>query len=571
VAALHRVIRFPLRLYDIGHVEDAASDRWRQAREVLRAHPSAQLTALNEVGLFVPLPPGMDGAGHEQLLAASGREAVEPVDHTLVTEAWARLLSDGYATTQVRCRRYPEHLTRIELFDVRPAFGVFAAVTYATAVRERAAAPEGPTGDAWPRLGQVRKDLRAVITHADQAAERMLGYPPGGLVGVESRELVHPDDQDLAVQSWLELSSRPGGMERVRLRERRADGSWLWVEVINHNRLQDPAYGCVVADVVDVSQEMAFREDVRTQERLLRRLTEALPVGVVQLLPTGEVAYSNERVHQILGTPARSSLDRLLDPLCPGDKARVLSSFTTAVLVGVDDDLHVGVPAGAADRNLEVALRPLIDDAGAVEGVLVCLTDVTEDMRLRAELEQRATYDVLTGCLNRGAVLRRLDEELRTMAAGRGCVVLFLDLDGFKHVNDTRGHAAGDDVLREVAAVLRSASRAGDAVGRLGGDEFVLICPRIGSADEALALAVDVQSRLRRSQPCDLPSWGASTGVTWANDPSLSAEAVLGRADAAMYDAKQERRQRVVLWRGPSADAAVARPRSEPADTTLPR
>lgn len=419
VAALHWVIRFPLRLYDMGHVEDAASDRWRQARGVLRAHPSAQLTALNEVGLFVPLPPGMDGAGHEQLLAASGREAVEPVDHPLVTEAWARLLSDGYATAQVRCRRYPEHLTRIELFDVRPAFGVFAAVTYATALRERAAAPDGPTGDAWPRLGQVRKDLRAVITHADQAAERMLGYPPGGLVGVESRELVHPDDQDLAVQSWLELSSRPGGMERVRLRKRRADGSWLWVDVINHNRLQDPAYGCVVADVVDVSQEMAFREDVRTQERLLRRLTEALPVGVVQLLPTGEVAYSNERVHQILGTPARSSLDRLLDPLSPGDKARVLSSFTTAVLVGVDDDLHGVVAAGAADRTLEVALRPLIDDAGAVEGVLVCLTDVTEDMRLRAELEQRATYDVLTGCLNRGAVLRRLDEELRRVAAGR--------------------------------------------------------------------------------------------------------------------------------------------------------
>lgn len=108
-------------------------------------------------------------------------------------------------------------------------------------------------------------------------------------------------------------------------------------------------------------------------------------------------------------------------------------------------------------------------------------------------------------------------------------------------------------------------------MGRLGGDEFVLICPGIGSAVEALALAVDVQSRLRRSQPCDLPSWGASTGVTWANDPSLSAEAVLGRADAAMYDAKQERRQRVVLWHGPLADAAVARPRSEPADTTLPR
>jgi diguanylate cyclase (GGDEF)-like protein/PAS domain S-box-containing protein len=533
---------------------------WPGVLAALRSHPGARLNAVDESGLFVPLPPGMEGTGYPQVLAGSGIELVEPEDHGELINSWLDVLTVGHGMAEVRDRTHPLHLTKVEFFDVRPEFGVLAAVGYPTVPRAAASVaplPGEQTREA-PRVGRVRKDQVGVLVAVDEDAEQMLGYPPGSLLGVGARDLVHPDDQGLAVSAWIGLLERPGGQGRVRLRKRRADGSWLWLDVTNHNRLDDPAYGCVVADLVDVSREMAFREDIRARERLLQRLTQALPVGVVQLSPTGEVLYSNERLHQVLGGPARSSFDELLETLRPGDRARMMTSFSMAVLAGQDDDLQVEVQGAALHRVLDVSLRPLVDDAGIVEGVIVCLHDVTEDVRLRAELEERATHDGLTGCLNRSAVLRRLEEELRRMSPGHGCAVLFLDLDEFKHVNDTRGHAAGDKVLREVAAVLRSAARTGDAVGRLGGDEFVLVCPRIESAASALALAVDVQARLRRSQPVGSDIWTASTGVAWVDDPALDAERVLGRADAAMYDAKQDRRQTAVLWAAPEAAPAPA-------------
>ena len=536
---------------DTDDVKDAATDRWAGALEVLRAHPDAHLNALDEAGLFVPLPEGMRGTGHAQLIGRSGIEAVEPADQGRGIEAWLCMLEQGMAAVEVRDRTNPLHLTCVIFIDLTELFGVYAAIAFPTSLRDAGAADAGRTpDDNAPRVGRIRKDLRAVLISADDNAERMLGYPPGGLTGMGARELVHPDDRGLAVAAWVGMLERPGCQERVRLRKRRRDGSWLWVDVVNHNLLHDPEYGCVVADMVDVSQEMAFREDVRARERLLQRLTQALPVGVVQLSPDGEVVYSNERLLEVLGNPARASLDEQLDTLRPGDRARLLTAFAASVRSRRDEDLQVEVLDATAHRVVEVALRPLVDEAGKVEGVLACLTDITESVRLRAELEQRATHDALTGCLNRGAILRRLREELTRVGPSYGCAVLFLDLDDFKQVNDTRGHAAGDEVLREVAAVLRSAARTGDAVGRLGGDEFVLICPRIDSAEQALALGVDVQARLGRSQPADLPQWGASTGVAWVDAPLLDAESLLGRADAAMYLAKQERGHSVVLWDG---------------------
>lgn len=536
----------------------AGPDRWAHLLEVLGAHPEAHLNALAETGLFVPVPPALQALGHGQLLARSGIESVEPDDHELAVAAWLAMLEDGHAATELRDLSHPLHLTRIEFFDLRAEHGVVGAVAFRTGLRPVLPAAGDVPAHEGPRIGRVCKDYRALIISADRNAEEMLGRAAGALAGVPSRDLLHPDDQELAVASWIGLLARPGEQERVRLRHRRADGSWLWVDVVNHNRLEDPAYGCIVADLVDVSREMAFREDVRAQERLLRRLTQALPVGVVQLSRVGAVVYTNERLHEVLAMPARGSLEEQLQTLRAGDSARLLTACATALRSGLDDDLQVEVLDAGSNRVLEVAVRPLLDEGGVTEGVLLCLNDVTESVRLRAELEQRATHDVLTGCLNRGAVLRRLQDELGRAGPGRGCAVLFLDLDAFKRVNDTAGHAAGDEVLREVAAVLRSAARTGDAVGRLGGDEFVLVCPRIATAEQALALAVDVQARLRRSHPSGArPSFSASTGVAWVDDPALDAETVLARADAAMYGAKNSPEGGAVLWSGDREGPAV--------------
>ncbi len=372
----------------------------------------------------------------------------------------------------------------------------------------------------------------------------MLGTTVDTLVGLSTRELVHPDDQALAVSTWVGLLATPGGTVRIQLRMLRGDGTWLWVDSINHNLLADPAQRCVIGDLIDISREMELREDVRARERLLHRLTQALPVGLVQVAPGGEVLYANEQLLRMLGTSASGSLAEQLATIVPADRDRLSAAFLRARQTGQDDALQVRVTGGAA-AVCAAELRPIVDDAGNGEGVLLSFTDVTEAVRLRAELEQQVSHDTLTGCLNRAAVVARLRLALADVGPGNGCAVLFLDLDGFKAVNDTQGHAAGDQVLRDVAEVLRAATRAGDAVGRLGGDEFVLVCPGVPGEDAALHLARDIGARLRRSGA----SVRASTGVYRVLERDADADAVLARADAAMYLAKTSRLGAPVLWR----------------------
>ena len=159
-----------------------------------------------------------------------------------------------------------------------------------------------------------------------------------------------------------------------------------------------------------------------------------------------------------------------------------------AVLAGqpVDDlEMRFCFPAveptravAAAERICDLSLRPLTDVAGIVAGAVGCLSDVTDRVQLRRELEVRASVDRLTSCLNRDSSLQLLE---RTTAAakapGEGNALIYIDLDDFKSVNDRFGHAVGDRLLAEAAERLRQAARKGDTVGRVGGDEFIVICP----------------------------------------------------------------------------------------------
>jgi diguanylate cyclase (GGDEF)-like protein len=201
-------------------------------------------------------------------------------------------------------------------------------------------------------------------------------------------------------------------------------------------------------------------------------------------------------------------------------------------------------PDFATTRVCQVSLRPLTDRDGSVTGAIGCLSDITASVELRRELQIRASVDGLTGCLNRSATFELLDIALRQPStAGSGLAVIFVDLDHFKEINDQFGHAAGDHSLAVAAEQIRAAVRGVDTVGRIGGDEFLVICPDVPSAQAALPVARRVATSTRVSitiadevAPIQL---GASIGVAWTNRASISPDALVARADRAMYQAKQ--------------------------------
>jgi diguanylate cyclase (GGDEF)-like protein len=191
-------------------------------------------------------------------------------------------------------------------------------------------------------------------------------------------------------------------------------------------------------------------------------------------------------------------------------------------------------------RIFEVTRDALADDDPDGAGWLVTVADVTERRRSERALRHRALYDQLTGLPNRYLLRDRLEMAAarQQRAGGHGTAVLFLDLDRFKAVNDTRGHAAGDQLLRQAAGRLAAVVRASDTVCRLGGDEFVVVCEDIdGSGAESVVERV--QAELRR--PYDVAGGPVEVGVSIgvALSPPYPLEELVHLADLAMYRAKR--------------------------------
>jgi diguanylate cyclase (GGDEF)-like protein/PAS domain S-box-containing protein len=198
------------------------------------------------------------------------------------------------------------------------------------------------------------------------------------------------------------------------------------------------------------------------------------------------------------------------------------------------------------------------DAQGHALRVVGSQTDVTDRKEAEQRLQHDAMHDALTGLPNRVLFLDRLTSALADVGPGSHVGLLFCDLDRFKQVNDTLGHAAGDELLRQVAARLRAAVRPGDTVGRLSGDEFAIILPALVAPDDVRRLADRVHecfSEPFRLEGSDVEV-GTSVGVAVHDDDSYgSAEQLLREADAAMYRAKALGRGRLEV--SPAPDRPV--------------
>jgi diguanylate cyclase (GGDEF)-like protein len=259
------------------------------------------------------------------------------------------------------------------------------------------------------------------------------------------------------------------------------------------------------------------------------------------------VLFTNGRLHHILGSAPAPEMASLFAVVTADDRRR-LDAAVDATLAGQEVDglelrfeVVVPHPDFATTRVCQVSLRPLTDGAGAVTGAIGCLSDVTESVDLRHELELRASTDTLTGCLNRAAIFEFLDLALRSARdSGVGLAAIFVDLNRFKEINDHHGHAVGDKALLWVAACIRGAIRHGDAVGRLGGDEFLVICPGVRTAAAVEPVARRISDAI--SNPLDIAEGrldlGASVGLAWTDGSDESPDVLTARADRAMYESK---------------------------------
>jgi diguanylate cyclase (GGDEF)-like protein/PAS domain S-box-containing protein len=548
---------------DAAETERRAKSARRAATALLREHPDAMIFAQSTDGLVVPVPESL-GMESFAVLATdwrTGSDLCVAEDRMTIVNAWIRLKREGVAEARARMRPNPAQWWVVRMLDLRNTHGVVLSVLWPTSEGRsdgEQAPPEAP-GSTTPRFGTRKQDEEGNVLECDDAYLHMFGYSSEEVIGQPSFERVHADDQARLIESWIAMIAT-GRVQMSRVRMRRGDGSWLWVDTSYHNFLNDEEHGYVLAECIDVSAEMSAQEALQEREELLRHLLEEMPDGLLQLDSERHVVYHNARLLEILHTQVEATgacagapgsangagesqtvqLQVLTEILSDEAREAFDAVLERAMTTGVSEDVEVEALLPFDERrHILVKVRPLTRDSGVVTGVIASVQDVTDSARVRRELEQRATFDALTGAHNRSSIIAALAAELEA-SADTG--VVYVDLDRFKAVNDTFGHPAGDEVLVQVAERLKAAMRSSDALGRLGGDEFLIVLRAVRGRAVAMEAAKRISEALRGT--CELPAGSvelcASVGVAVA-DAAVGAEELIEQADTAMYRSKEQR------------------------------
>ena len=295
-------------------------------------------------------------------------------------------------------------------------------------------------------------------------------------------------------------------------------------------------------DVLDLTAPAADRD--------LSSAFEHAPIGMAIAEPDGRLLRANPALGALLGTPAGDLVGTsLFDVTHPSDLAVAASACERLALqpeLTTSTRVRLLGPAGEPFHAV-VSAAKVLDRDGRCLHLVMHVQDVTVEHAAIERLRHASTCDPLTGLANRVLMMSRLDAAIeRHSQDGTPVSVLFLDLDGFKTVNDTHGHGAGDAVLVSVARELLTQVRRADTVARLGGDEFVLVCPDT-DATAAAALAARVVAGLARppeSADGGVPApVSASIGtITLDGGSATTAADLLRLADRAMYDVKRGNR-----------------------------
>jgi diguanylate cyclase (GGDEF)-like protein/PAS domain S-box-containing protein len=409
----------------------------------------------------------------------------------------------------------------------------------------RVTVPISFTGDIAGFLFDLLSDIEAIVWEADADTQTIefvndyvldiLGYEPMDVVAVPgfwASTIVHPDDRDAFLAARAEVIRR--GVSRITYRALSTGGAVVWLSRVARLTIDQEGRRRIRGLETDVTAMKRAEEQARESEQRFRLLSDASRDSVIVHCDGVIVEVNQAFCEQFGWTPDEALRLQPGDYIAPESLELVHRRIAERA---VDSFEVTGLHRGGARRWYAAVSREARFHGR--DARVVVLTDIT-DLRQR---EQRALHDALhdrlTGLANRAAFERRLADELAWREPEQRLGILFCDLNGFKDVNDTLGHAAGDALLRSVADRLHSVVRTSDPVFRLGGDEFVILLPRLGA--EADRVIDELRRRLVAvfDAPFTVGETAARVGVAvgTAVCPAhgTTAEKLLGHADMAMY------------------------------------
>lgn len=395
------------------------------------------------------------------------------------------------------------------------------------------------------------------IAWSDQLA-RIYGYDPGSHPKKldEFVERVHPDDRE-GLQNNIRNAIATGSAWSMDERILRADSGEQRILSSRVKALKnaDGNVARLVGICHDVTEQRRAEERLEASEARFRRIFDDAPIGMLLVdVVQGDafVARTNKAVSYLLGySTAELAQMRLSHVVDPPDWPLLRATLTRAALDrnSIPPQLEIRLRAKNGSRPVAVAAVSLVGAEGDRSSIIVHLEDVSLRKHAEDQLRHRALHDLLTGLPNRELLLDRLNGALaRANRGGTSVGVLFLNLDNFKIFNDTRGHVAGDEILRTVANRLIAAGRAGDTAARVGGDEFVIVCESVAHDDELTTLARRIATVVATPMTIGGEEVITTSSIGIALGREVDPEQLLRDADLAMYHAKQRGKNAVELF-----------------------
>ena len=382
------------------------------------------------------------------------------------------------------------------------------------------------------------------------SAEEIYQVPAGSLYW-------HPTDRD----SYLRRMDSEGEIRNVESVLRRKDGSMLVVvdnsRVVRDKKGRVSGFEGTIADITERkrAETAVFQAKERAQVTL-----QSIGDAVITTDSQGRIDYMNPVAESLTGWENREAQNQLIGEVLtvvdessrePGESP-VMRCLREGQVLGLAQHTVL-----VSRRGQEIAIQdsaaPIRDRAGNLIGAVMVFHDISKERRLHRALHYQASHDALTGLINRREFENRLTAAVDSVREDADCrhALLYLDLDQFKLVNDTCGHPAGDQLLKQITGVLQSRVRGGDTLARLGGDEFGILLQNC-SLDQALRVAETMRQAIRDYRfiwQDGVLGVGVSIGIVEITRETPTLANVMSAADVACYAAKDQGRNRVQLYK----------------------
>jgi len=400
----------------------------------------------------------------------------------------------------------------------------------------------------------VSIDEAGLIIQWNRQAELTFGWPRDEAIGRRLDETIipaqHREGHRQGMKRFLETGEGAVINKRLELSAIRRDGSIFPVEV-RISPLPSETGLLFCAFLHDISERKQAEEALRNSQKQLSMITDNLPVHISYIDRDLVIQFLNETYRADVGLTADFAIGKTLPEILNRSLYQDIQPHIEKVFTGERVTFETTTNFHQQERTWSTDYTPDVQNGNMV-GFYIMSQDITARKKLELSLEREATLDALTGLPNRRALLECLNEATaRAQRSNEPFGLLFLDLDGFKGINDRHGHDGGDEVLKQFANCLTCCVRETDTVARLAGDEFVIVLETLKKGEsDAQKVGEKILQALRvpmmvNGKKCAI---GASIGIyTWEPTHAMSAEHMIAEADQAMYYAKRGGKNQMYL------------------------